>query len=350
MKYLVMETHNSYAVLLDEDGRFVKSANPGYEIGETIKNPVIMRSEPLEEVKKPKKVQKILTTIAAIFALVIGVNVYRNNYMPDSSIYIAINPKVQMLLNKKGAVLDLKGTNLDGEDLVNQYEKRSSDKSEVTDDLIDLAIEMGFLSEGGRVSIGIDTADPETFKAYGIELRQSLKKRESIQIEITELEEMASSENKTTEKEGKDSKEEVLGEKNTENKEKIENKTPIKKKEAKEKRIEKDRISEKKNPLDEKVEEVEDVEEIEKEEKIEYITANEAKSIALFHAGLKESEVEIEQIELKEEDGVFYYEIEFDKEEDEYEYEIHAITKKILDYEHDLADEEDDENKDEDRP
>ena len=55
MNYLVMECHTSYAVLLDEDGRFVKSANLNYEIGQTVRNPVLMRDKPLEKIKEKRK-------------------------------------------------------------------------------------------------------------------------------------------------------------------------------------------------------------------------------------------------------------------------------------------------------
>ena len=36
MKYLVMETHPAYAVMLDENGRFLKAANLRYQVGETV--------------------------------------------------------------------------------------------------------------------------------------------------------------------------------------------------------------------------------------------------------------------------------------------------------------------------
>lgn len=36
MKYLVMECHPGYAVVLDDEGRFWKVANMGYEVGETV--------------------------------------------------------------------------------------------------------------------------------------------------------------------------------------------------------------------------------------------------------------------------------------------------------------------------
>ena len=32
MKYLVMETHPAYAVVLDEEGRFLKAANLQYQV------------------------------------------------------------------------------------------------------------------------------------------------------------------------------------------------------------------------------------------------------------------------------------------------------------------------------
>ena len=36
MKYLVMETHPAYAVVLDEEGRFLKAANLRYQVGDTV--------------------------------------------------------------------------------------------------------------------------------------------------------------------------------------------------------------------------------------------------------------------------------------------------------------------------
>ena len=36
MKYLVMETHPAYAVVLDNEGRFLKAANLHYQVGDTV--------------------------------------------------------------------------------------------------------------------------------------------------------------------------------------------------------------------------------------------------------------------------------------------------------------------------
>ena len=43
MKYIVMECHYSYAVLLDRNGKFVKAANMGYKVGETVEDPVLIK-------------------------------------------------------------------------------------------------------------------------------------------------------------------------------------------------------------------------------------------------------------------------------------------------------------------
>lgn len=192
MKYLVMECFESYAVLLDEEGRFVKSANLGYEIGDTVVNPILMRDEPLEPANKisllPKRLVTGVVAIAAMFGLFFGYNYYQNNMAPYTSIFMAINPEVEMVLNKQGDVLRVNGTNADGQDLIEGYTPSSKNKVEVANELVDRAIEMGYLADGGRVSIAIDTPDQALFEEYGIELRRELDGRLAIVIEITDIE------------------------------------------------------------------------------------------------------------------------------------------------------------------
>ena len=105
-----------------------------------------------------------------------------------SSIYLTINPEVQMNLNRQGEVLELIGTNEDGKILLEGYEGKGKDKVTVTDELIDRAIEMGFLSEGGQVSFSIDAPEEAVLSEYSKELesevKRHLKNRLSITIEI----------------------------------------------------------------------------------------------------------------------------------------------------------------------
>ncbi len=76
-----------------------------------------------------------------------------------------------------------------GKALLEGYDSKGKDKVTVADELIDRAIEMGFLSEGGQVSFSIDSPDDALFQEYGTELRtkvtEHLDGRITITIEIT---------------------------------------------------------------------------------------------------------------------------------------------------------------------
>ncbi len=60
-----------------------------------------------------------------------------------------------------------------------------------------------------------------------------------------------------------------------------------------------------------------------------YITADEAKSAALTHAGVT-GEVEKYECDFDTDDGIAVYEIEFETSEYEFEYDIHAVTGEII--------------------
>ena len=63
---------------------------------------------------------------------------------------------------------------------------------------------------------------------------------------------------------------------------------------------------------------------------VQYITPEEAKSIALKHAGVKESEVRDLEVELDRDDGTLHYDVDFEKDGYDYDYEIDATSGKIL--------------------
>ena len=63
-----------------------------------------------------------------------------------------------------------------------------------------------------------------------------------------------------------------------------------------------------------------------------HISVDQAKKTALDHAGLSESEVRFSSAKLENDDGKYEYDIEFYKDQTEYEYEIDAITGEIINY------------------
>ena len=63
------------------------------------------------------------------------------------------------------------------------------------------------------------------------------------------------------------------------------------------------------------------------------ISLDQAKKTALDHAGLNENEVRFSSAKLENDDGKYEYDIEFYKDNVEYEYEINAVTGEIIDSE-----------------
>ncbi|MBR3975635.1 MAG: PepSY domain-containing protein [Clostridia bacterium] len=68
------------------------------------------------------------------------------------------------------------------------------------------------------------------------------------------------------------------------------------------------------------------------------ITKQKAKEIALSHAGVKEADIRDYEIEIDREAGKTVYEISFDSGNFEYEYELNAISGKILQSERERID------------
>ena len=185
MNYMVMECHPSYAVLLDEEGRFLKAANLHYKTGQIVHDPVLMKEEPAKQRNLMRWARSGMAAAAACFLLLIGFNYYQNNVVSYSSIYLTINPEIQMDLNRKGSVTRLEGINEDGKTLLEGYDGKGKDKITVTDELIDRAIEMGFLSEGGQISFSIDAPDDALIQKYGEDLQTEVLKYLENQFTIT---------------------------------------------------------------------------------------------------------------------------------------------------------------------
>lgn len=177
-----MECHPSYAVLLDEDGKFLYAANLRYEVGQTVTEPMLMQEETeatIEAVSEQKavkslplyRIQRVLVSMAACLVLLVLGGYYFNYVKPYSTITLSINPAVEMQLSRKGKVVGLKGLNADGVTLLEGFEITEKDKQSVTDALVRRAADMGYLKEGGKVSLKIDTPKPELYSQYDSEIR-----------------------------------------------------------------------------------------------------------------------------------------------------------------------------------
>lgn len=171
MKYMVMECHRSYAVVLSEDGVFSKVANLQYEIGqivdeiyeihseEDIESSIVQTGETAKPIRKkaPSWIYS-LSGLAAALILVLTVVLQLQNGV-YGSVYMQINPSLQIDIDRNDKVLDLKGMNEDGKKLISSYSYKGKVLDTVLDEMIDLAAEHGFLEAGQTVTLTFDAKD-----------------------------------------------------------------------------------------------------------------------------------------------------------------------------------------------
>lgn len=217
MKYIVMECHYSYAVVLDENGRFIKAANMHYEVGQTVTDIFEMKepehapwnmeneTQPVTVIGK-KKSRRWLSNIAAMAAcmVLIFTVLFQVDHTAYGSVFVTINPEVRIDVNKNDIVIGLTGINEDGKNLIKDYSFKRKNLDMVMDELMDLAIEKQYLAEGGQISLSFSGEHKEWITEHKTHLNEHLNEylneKMTITIEIDEDEVEVSVENDTEEK------------------------------------------------------------------------------------------------------------------------------------------------------
>ena len=97
MKYLVMETHPAYAVVLDEEGRFLKVANLQYRVGDTVQHIVELRQARPRAPALWKPLSGLAAAAACLCLVFFGY--YQPNYTAYGTLRIQINPDVELTLD-----------------------------------------------------------------------------------------------------------------------------------------------------------------------------------------------------------------------------------------------------------
>lgn len=164
MSYLVMECRPAYAVVLDEQGRFVRVPNLGYEVGQRLDDVVMLEAEVLSfERARPRRARRglvaALAAAACLCALVIGgFAVWQT---PIGTVHMSINPEVGIDVNHFDRVVGIEGENEDGEKLIEGFSYYGRPIDEVSDDLALRAKDQGYLVPGGTIKISVESDDEE---------------------------------------------------------------------------------------------------------------------------------------------------------------------------------------------
>lgn len=186
MNYLVMECRSAYAVVLADDGRFIKVANMRYEVGQTVTEILELNLPQSEQPPVRSSSRRWLSSLTAIAAclMLVFTSLFFMNQLPYASVYLTINPQVRIDVNRKDMVVGVEGVNADGETLLAGYDHRKKDLDTVMDELVDLAIDMGYLHEGGTITLTLD-ADENWVISHGEALTNHLSDYLTDKISVT---------------------------------------------------------------------------------------------------------------------------------------------------------------------
>lgn len=191
MKYIVMECHEAYVVLIDENSCFVKAANLNYNVGQTVENPIIMGK--FNSNKTPARIiMKKCLAAAACLTLIAsaGYLYYLKNCKAYSTILISSEADVKIALNKKGKVLYLESNNVSGEEIIKMYDGKGKDKITAANEILQIEIEEGYISDGDTVELYISTNDSENYDSFKNELEKEIpKSNQNLNVNVNDMKE-----------------------------------------------------------------------------------------------------------------------------------------------------------------
>ncbi len=154
MKYLVMECGLSYAVVMDGEGRFFKVPNLGYTVGQTLQRVVLLPERPAVRKPLPKYFARWCAMAACLCLMLLGSWAW---WTPIGTVRMQINPDVQMSVNRFDRVVALQALNKDGAMLLEGSSVYGKEIKTVSENLADRAVALGYLENGGKITLTVDS-------------------------------------------------------------------------------------------------------------------------------------------------------------------------------------------------
>lgn len=175
MKYIVMECHEGFAVLMDEESRFVNAANFHYKVGQTVTDPMLMQDGEKETKRITFHVCRFVAAAACIAAIfTAGSLYYSRNLKPNSTILISSDANIRMDLNKKGKVITLRSDDLLGKEILKEYSGKGKDMVSAANDIIEIEKDKGYISDGDTIDMYISSENSDAYSTYKADLENGI--------------------------------------------------------------------------------------------------------------------------------------------------------------------------------
>jgi hypothetical protein len=111
--------------------------------------------------KRTKTVIKTVSALAACLAVAL-LSVFILNSRPDATVYLDVNPSIEMQINRYEKVISASASNHDGEVILEDMDLKNSDLNVAINALLGSMVKHGYISEAqNMILLSVDSRDPE---------------------------------------------------------------------------------------------------------------------------------------------------------------------------------------------
>ena len=168
MKYLVMECHPAYAVLMDEDSRFVRAANMHYTVGQTVTDPVLMKDTGASRGITHSRILRIAAAAACLLVLsAAGFGFYRRSRQtkpePQSVVVMFEQTRYEMELNSSGEVVSVLSGDPEGQQSIDYYDGQHLSPASFIGTVLKESLDEGKIEENKTVQVYLSSDDEKLY-------------------------------------------------------------------------------------------------------------------------------------------------------------------------------------------
>lgn len=278
-----------------------------------------------------KKIAAIAAAIVLVATVALSLHLYNGNRAEMASVSMEVNPGIEISINRKERVLEVIPLNDDGKTVIGDMDLSGSDLDVAVNALVGSMLKNGFITENANsMLISVDGKNAEKNEKIRIRLTEDIAALIGDDFDSAILAQELDHDAKTEAlakqygiSEGKAQYiQRIVAANNTHTFEELVGLSIN----------ELNLISENKATKPEKVETVG------KASDNKYIGRDKALATVLALHNIKESAVTDLSVDMDYENGVMVYEIDFDYNGKEYEYDVNALTAKILNQENEIDD------------
>ena len=189
MKYQVMECHPGYAVLMDEDARFVRAANLHYAVGQTVTNPVLMQADTEKRGITHTQIIRIAAIAACLILMsAVGLGIYFKTARskPQSVVMLVEEKRYEMALNSSGDVIYIRSESENGESYTDSYDEQPLALASAVESVLQSSIDTGVIAAEEPVQIFLAAENEKSGQKIKEEIEQEAAKL-SLNADVQEL-------------------------------------------------------------------------------------------------------------------------------------------------------------------